>query len=84
MDDIKLYFDENNLKVIPAKRNKKYIIFDYIANTFFDENVSYTESEVNEILKNIYPDFALIRRYLVDFKLINRTRDCKIYWKEKR
>lgn len=83
MEDIKSYFKGNILKVIPSKRNKKYSIFYYIANTYFKENIFYSEHEVNEILKKIYPDFALVRRYLIDFKLINRSKDCKRYWKEK-
>lgn len=33
----------------------------------FESNVFYSESEVNRILKGVYDDFPLLRRYLVDF-----------------
>ena len=49
----------------------------------FDKDVIYTEKQVNEIIKNVYEDYATIRRYLVDYKILSRTTDCKQYWIEK-
>ncbi|WP_317133679.1 DUF2087 domain-containing protein [Lagierella massiliensis] len=25
-------------------------------------------------------DYAILRRYMVDYKILYRTRDCKTYW----
>lgn len=36
--------------------------------------------EVNEILKAIYSDFAILRRYLIDYGFMERSRDCTKYW----
>ena len=47
----------------------------------FEENVKYSEKQINEILKNVYHDFATIRRYLIDYNFLQRTNDGSIYWK---
>jgi hypothetical protein len=80
---IERYFKDNKLNVIPSKHLKKYEVFKYISNEYLKEDVIYDEIEINNILKNIYSDYALLRRYLVDYKLIDRSRDCKTYWKKK-
>lgn len=50
------------LKSIPVKEKKKYLCFVVIINTF-EKNRNYTESEINEHLKEIYPfDYTIIRR----------------------
>lgn len=75
-----LYFKNNKLINFPSKNNKKYMVMEYISKTFIKEGY-YTEKEINEILKNIFVDYALLRRYLIDYKLLNRTKDCRKYWK---
>lgn len=60
------YFKGDNLTVIPKKgKNKLEVLEEIIA--FFEVGKKYTEKEINEILKRIYPDFAILRRYLVDY-----------------
>ncbi|MEZ4589928.1 MAG: DUF2087 domain-containing protein [Chloroflexota bacterium] len=39
----------------------------------------YPEAELNEILKQLNPDFASLRRYLIDHKLM--ARENNIYWR---
>ena len=73
------FIKEEKMKVFPSKERKKYIILHYFIN-LFEKDKKYSEKEVNEIIKRIYPDFSTIRRYLVDYKFINRTKDCKEYW----
>jgi len=43
----------------------------------------YTEKEVNEMLNeaHIFNDAPLLRRELYDNGFIDRTRDCRQYWK---
>ena len=50
----------------------------------FDSGRTYTEREVNEILKawTIYGDHVTPRRELVEMKLLGRKPDCSVYWKE--
>ncbi|WP_430073804.1 DUF2087 domain-containing protein [Priestia aryabhattai] len=46
----------------------------------FKKNTYYTEKEVNEVLKGVYEDFVMIRRYLIDYKLLNRNKEGTKYW----
>ena len=41
----------------------------------FEENKTYKESEVNEIIKKHYDDFALIRRELINFRYMQRNEN---------
>ncbi len=75
-----IYFKNNKLLNFPTKESNKYYIISYISERFIP-NGYYTEKELNGILKTIYSDYVLIRRYLVDYKFINRTKDCTLYWK---
>ena len=50
---------------------------------FLDADRFYTEKEINESLKDIYSDFASLRRCLVEFSLIDRHKDGSLYWVKK-
>lgn len=74
------YIKNNIIVQIPRKLDDKREVFGYAAG-LFEEGRDYTEKEVNEILRGIYADHALLRRYLVDFKLLKRNNDGTIYRK---
>lgn len=67
------------LKVFPAKEKKKLAVLLRIAEEF-EPRRRYAEGEVNAVLEGIYPDFATLRRYLIEYGLMERTTDCKEYW----
>lgn len=67
-----------HLKTIPKKMTNKKAVLRIISN-IFERDTDYSEQEVNEILKPIFDDFVLLRRYLVDYKYLNRTRSGSIY-----
>lgn len=67
------------LKVFSPKEKKKIVILRTIAAQF-ERNKRYSEKELNEILKSIYEDFATVRRYLIEYGFMDRTKDCKEYW----
>lgn len=50
----------------------------------FDSGRTYTEREVNEILKawTTYGDHVTPRRELVEMRLLAREADCSAYWKQ--
>ncbi|BBF44905.1 transcriptional regulator, LuxR family [Lachnospiraceae bacterium KM106-2] len=77
---IKTYMDENGaLKQFPAKEKKKIILLSEIMKNF-KRNVSYTEAEVNKVLKRIYEaDYPTIRRALIEYGFMDRSNDCQIY-----
>lgn len=80
---LKTYFKnglEEPLTSFPVKKEKRKIaILRHIAKSF-DVGITYTEKEVNEILKNIYGDYVLIRRYLIEYGFLDRERDGSKYW----
>lgn len=76
---IKIYIDENGaLKSYPVKEKKKIIVLNEIAKNFSKEK-TYSEKEVNRILKRIYDDYATLRRALIEYGFMDRTNDCSKY-----
>ena len=81
---LKSYFRqglEGPLDTFPSKDKRKYIIAQEIIQRFEVGKV-YLEKEINAILKEIYPDFATIRRFFIDYGFMNRSDDGKEYWIE--
>ncbi|BCR35854.1 DUF2087 domain-containing protein [Mariniplasma anaerobium] len=71
------------LKVFPKKEKQKVILLQLIIQ-LFDQKMKYNESEINDILKPVYNDYVIIRRYLVDYKFLGRLDNGKLYWVEDR
>lgn len=76
-----LLISKNPLKIrqFPAKEKRKYILLGMICH-LFDPKTTYSETEINDILKEVYSDYVIIRRYLVDYKFLERTLDGRKYW----
>ncbi len=67
------------LKTFSPKEKKKIVTLRKIAEQF-EKDRKYSEKELNSIIKEIYEDFATVRRYLVEYGFMGRTKDCKEYW----
>ena len=67
------------LKAFSPKEKKKIVILKKISEQF-DRGKRYSEKEINSILKEIYEDYATVRRYLIEYGFMERTNDCKEYW----
>ena len=79
---LKTFFDaagEGRLLSLPSREKRKIIVLQHVAGRFAPGR-KYTEAEVNAILENVYHDFASLRRFLVDYGFLERTRDCTSYW----
>lgn len=70
------------LHVFPKKEKKKIVILKHLAQKFA-ANRTYTEKEVNAILQQVYEDYVTLRRYLIDYGFMGRTRDGGEYWIKK-
>ena len=68
------------LKVFSKKEKKKIVILRQVAAQF-ESGRTYTEREVNAILKEIWDDFATMRRYLIEYGYLDRTTDGSSYCK---
>ena len=65
-------FAENGrLKEIPARAAQRRVVLEYLA-TLFEPGVEYPEPQVNERLQALQGDYASLRRYLVDERLLER------------
>jgi hypothetical protein len=70
--------DDGRLRTIPAKHSKLLVVLDHLAQEF-EPGRTYAEAEVNETLQRFHPDFAALRRYLVENDFM--TREDSRYWR---
>jgi len=77
----KYFINDESLQLVifPKKQKQKYLCLLWII-TLFDKDKNYNEKDVNSILEPVYPDYVMVRRYLVDYGLLNRTPDGSRYW----
>ena len=69
---------DGRLTQIPSRYKKQFVVMKWVAN-HFDFDVRYPEAELNETLKQLHPDFASLRRFLIDHKLM--ARENNVYWR---
>lgn len=70
---------DGTIKALPTQQKKLLAILHYVIRDF-DKAKKYTEKEVNLMLEKYYPDYAFIRRSLIDFKIMQREADGRSYW----
>jgi hypothetical protein len=68
------------IKQWPSKFKNQCAVL-YRIHTLFNEQQTYTEKEINIILKPIYEDHVMLRRYLVDLGALKRADDGSVYTK---
>lgn len=73
---------EGPLKSFPLKEKQKLIVLQEIVKRFQD-NQTYSEQEVNQVLKPVYEDYVTIRRYLIEYGFLDRKVDGSQYWLKK-
>lgn len=80
---LKAYLNsDGTLKQIPMDPKKLKVILNFIVDAFpFD--TTFTEKEVNTILRRFHLDTAALRRYLVDDGFMAREGDGSKYWRVK-
>lgn len=74
------YGPDGPLTTLAMKPKTRAVVLEVVAQRFVPGQ-GYTEKEVNEILGNVHPDFASLRRYLVDAGLLKRLPDGSRYWR---
>ncbi|MCC7447197.1 MAG: metalloregulator ArsR/SmtB family transcription factor [Anaerolineae bacterium] len=74
----KTFFDGERITQIPTGEKRLMVILKWLANKF-EYGVRYTEKEVNAIITRHHPDYALLRRELVDCHFMQREKG--IYWR---
>jgi hypothetical protein len=74
---VRAFIRDGRIVSIPAKPSKRDVLLPVILDHCFPEDRAYAEDEVNLRLAVLHPDFAALRRYLVDGGWM--TRDAGIY-----
>lgn len=79
---LKRYFPKGPggpLKTFEIREKNKLVVLRQIAKRF-EPGRLYSETEVNAILKNAYPDYVTLRRYLIEYGFMDRKPDGSQYW----
>jgi len=63
---------------IPVQRKKRLAVLRWLVEDFQPGRL-YPEAEVNRIITRRHPDFAALRRYLVDEEFMQRRQS--VYWR---
>jgi hypothetical protein len=85
---LRRFVHNGRLLSMPAARAKRLVVLDHLAG-LFEPGRRYPEPEVNELLGRYHPDYAMLRRYLVDDGFLDRadepapsgSRSVKVYWR---
>jgi hypothetical protein len=85
---LRRFLHRGRLLSVPAAHGKRRVVLDHLAG-LFEPGRRYPEREVNELLGRYHPDYAMLRRYLVDDGFLARedepapsgSRSDKVYWR---
>ncbi len=72
------FFEGSRLKEIPAAAAKRLVVLERLVQEF-EPGIRYDERTVNRVLQLFHPDYAALRRYLVDHGLLTRAEG--VYWR---
>ena len=67
------FLEDDRLTKIPDTRKKRWAILKWLARRFAVDS-RYTEAEVNAVLKRHHPDAATLRRELVGYGMLERSK----------
>lgn len=66
------FVGNDGIHAIPARQGKRRVLLDVIAQAF-EPGVRYSERTVSLFLGQMHPDYAALRRYLVDEEFLSRA-----------
>lgn len=75
---LRAFFRDGRLQSVPVQAHKRAVVLDHISRVF-EVGVRYPEKQVDALLRAFYPDYAALRRYLVDGQFL--SRDAGVYWR---
>jgi hypothetical protein len=75
---LRAFITDGRLTGIPSSRRKRRVVLEHLA-ACFEPGVRYPERAVNAVLRAWHPDYASLRRHLVDEELLGRANG--LYWR---
>lgn len=76
---LRTFMPTGRITAIPTKRRALVVLLLEVL-TALDADRIYTEKELNGLLAEFHPDFALLRRELIDYRLLERNSHTGEYW----
>lgn len=71
--------DDGSIKALPTQQKKLIAILRYVSRDFIAGH-RYTEKQVSEMLARYHPDYAFLRRSLIEFQMMERENGGGAYW----
>jgi hypothetical protein len=78
-EQIRAFIRDGRITQFPAKRPRRRALLDQVAQAF-EPGRNYPEPEVNQILRGMFDDHCVLRRYLVDEEFLTRNTQ-GLYWR---
>lgn len=72
-------FRAGRLTDVPVRRETRLALLAHLADRVCEPDTAYSEPEVNNALRQYWPDFAALRRYLCDEGFLTRSADGLTY-----
>lgn len=72
------YLRDGKIEAMPAKQSRRRQLLAEVAQAF-EPGIRYPERRVNDLLGAMFPDYAALRRYLVDEDFLDRANG--EYWR---
>src|SRR5215472_9749703 len=69
---LRVFLGDGRIEAIPVKRSRRLALLDQVAQAF-EPGVRYSERYVSSFLGTLHPDYASLRRYLVDEQFLSRS-----------
>jgi hypothetical protein len=75
---LRVFVGGGRIATMPTRKSRRRLLLDVIAQAF-EPGVRYPERRVSQFLGAIHPDYAALRRYLVDEQFLSRANG--EYWR---
>lgn len=71
--------EDGSVKALPTQQKKLIAILRYVSQDF-EAGLRYSEKQVSEMLEHYHPDYAFLRRSLIEFQMMERENGGGAYW----
>lgn len=75
---LQTFIEDGRIIDLPARNQKRDIVLGWLAEQI-EPDRRFTEKELNGVLAEYNPDYATLRRYLVDYQYMQREN--QVYWR---
>ncbi len=70
---------DGTVKALPSQQKKLIAILRYVSRRL-EPGKRYSEKEISQVLEKYHPDYAFLRRSLIEYKMMERENGGGAYW----